>query len=169
MKKEKRRSRHLIFMLLIVGIFFSIWTLWGNKALEVNEITISSSRIPLAFSGFRIAQVSDLHNAEFGEGNATLLKMLSECDPDIIAITGDLVDVNHTDIDIALSFAEDAVRIAPTYYVTGNHEASISQYDILKSGLEAVGVTVLEDESVYLERDGETIALLGLEDQSATI
>lgn len=169
MKKEKKRSKYLILPLLIIGIFFIIWTLWSNKALEVNEITIVSSRIPSAFSGFRIAQVSDLHNMEFGEGNATLLKMLSECDPDIIVITGDLVDANHTDIDVALSFAEEAVWIAPTYYVTGNHEASISQYDILKSGLETVGVIILEDESVYLERDGETIALLGLEDPNATI
>ena len=169
MKKEKKRSKYLILLLLIIGIFFIIWTLWSNKALEVNEITIASSRIPSAFSGFRIAQVSDLHNAEFGEGNATLLKMLSECDPDIIVITGDLVDANHTDIDVALSFAEEAVWIAPTYYVTGNHEASISQYDILKSGLETAGVIILEDESVYLERDGETIALLGLEDPNATI
>lgn len=169
MKKEKKRSKYLIFLLLKIGIFFIIWTLWSNKALEVNEITIASSRIPSAFSGFRIAQVSDLHNAEFGEDNATLLKMLSECNPDIIVITGDLVDANHTDIDVALSFAEEAVWIAPTYYVTGNHEASISQYDILKSGLETAGVIILEDESVYLERDGETIVLLGLEDPNATI
>ena len=154
MKKEKRRSKYLVLLLLIIGTFFIIWTLWSNKALEVNEITIASSRIPSAFSGFRIAQVSDLHNAEFGENNATLLKMLSECKPDIIVITGDLVDSNHTDIDIALAFAEEATRIAPTYYVTGNHEAGISQYDILKSGLETVGVIVLEDESFYLERDG---------------
>ena len=169
MKKEKKRSKYLILMLLIMGISFVIWTLWSNKALEVNKITITSSRIPSAFSGFRIAQVSDLHNAEFGEGNATLLKMLSECEPDIIVITGDFVDANHTDIDVALAFAEEAVGIAPTYYVTGNHEASISQYDILKSGLETVGVIVLKDESVYLERDRETIALLGLEDPNATI
>ena len=68
-----------------------------------------------AFSGFRIEQVSDLHNAEFGEGNATLLKMLSECEPDIIVITGDLVDANYTDIDVAFVFAEEAVKIAPTW------------------------------------------------------
>ena len=169
MKKEKKQSKYFILPLIIVGIFFITWTLWSNKALEVNEITVASSRIPSAFSGFRIAQVSDLHNAEFGEGNATLLKMLSECEPDIIVITGDLVDANHIDIDGALAFAEEAVGIAPAYYVTGNHEASISQYDILKSGLETVGVIVLEDESVYLERDGETIALLGLEDPNAII
>ena len=101
-----------------------------------NTVAISSGRIPAVFSGFRIAQVSDLHNAEFGDGNAELLKLLSESKPDIIVITGDLIDANHTDVGIALGFAQESVRIAPTYYVTGNHEAASPQYDTLKAGLE---------------------------------
>ena len=135
----------------------------------VSTISISSSRIPAAFSGFRIAQISDLHNAEFGKNNAELLKLLSESRPDIIVITGDLIDANHTDAGIALCFAQESVRIAPTYYVAGNHEAASPQYDILKAGLEAAGVIVLEDETVYLERNGETIALLGLADPDFTV
>ena len=68
----------------------------------ISKSTISSSHIPSAFNGFRIAQVSDLHNAVFGKDNAELLQALSECEPNIIVITGDLVDAEHTDIDIAL-------------------------------------------------------------------
>ena len=74
------------------------------------------------------------------------------------------MDSRHTDIDIALSFAEEAVRIAPVYYVTGNHEANLSQYDRLRDGLEAVGVSVLDDRAVELERNGEKITLIGLSD-----
>ena len=85
----------------------------GNTALMVSSFTISGGRIPPAFSGFRIAQVSDLHNAEFGKDNAALLRMLSESEPDMIVITGDLVDSSHTDIDTALAFAKEAVLIAP--------------------------------------------------------
>ena len=129
----------------------------------------SSDRLPASFSGFRIAHVSDLHNSEFGEENATLLQMLSECQPDIIVITGDLIDAQHTDIKVAISFTQESVKIAPTYYVTGNHEASSSEYDTLKTGLKDAGVTVLEDEIVYLERNGEAIALLGLDDPNFTI
>ena len=150
-------------MLLCVNILVA-WTVWGNKALMVSTISISSSHIPAAFSGFRIAQVSDLHNSEFGKNNTELLKLLSESRPDIIAITGDLIDANHTDVGIALGFAQESVRIAPTYYVTGNHEATCSQYGDLKAGLEEAGVIVLEDEAISLERGGETIALLGLAD-----
>lgn len=169
MKKEEKRSKRLIWLLVAISIVMVIWTLWGNTALMINKITVSGDRISPAFSGFRIAQVSDLHNAEFGEDNATLLQMLSECDPDIIVITGDLVDSSRTDIDIALAFAGEAVKIAPTYYVTGNHEAAISRYDVLRSGLETAGVIVLEDEAVKLEYKGESITLIGLSDPDFTI
>lgn len=84
-------------------------------------------------------------------------------------ITGDLVDSGHTDIDIAIRFAEEAARIAPVYYVTGNHEARLSQYDRLRNGLEAAGVSMLEDRAVELERDGEKITLVGLSDPDFTV
>lgn len=82
----------------------------------VHEIAITDSKIPEPFSGFRIVQVSDLHNAEFGADNQRLLTMLESTNPDIIVLTGDLVDSSHTDIEVSLAFARQAVRIAPTYY-----------------------------------------------------
>lgn len=156
---------------VISSIFFAllVYLIWSNTALTVSNIKISSSRIPIAFSGFRIAQVSDLHNAEFGKDNRNLLELLSESKPDIIAITGDLVDAGHTDIGVALDFAKEAVKIAPVYYVTGNHEASLSQYDELKIGLKTIGVIVLEDEAVQLKHDTEEITLIGLSDPDFTI
>ncbi len=135
----------------------------------ISKSTVSSSHIPSAFNGFRIAQVSDLYNAVFGKDNAELLQALSECEPNIIVITGDLVDVEYTDIDIALDFAKGATQIASTYYVTGNHEASLPQYDELKIGLESNGVVVLEDTLTQLECKDQTITLIGLSDPSFMI
>ena len=166
--KIGRRKRNIILS-VVLCVIPTVWTVWGNTALMVSTISISSSRIPAAFSGFRIAQISDLHNAEFGKNNAELLKLLSESRPDIIVITGDLIDANHTDVGIALGFAQESVRIAPTYYVTGNHEAASPQYDALQDWLEDAGVIVLEDEAISLERGGETIALLGLADPDFTV
>jgi len=60
------------------------------------------------------------------------------------------------------------VDIAPVYYVTGNHEARISEYGKLKTALEITGVTVLENERTVLEKDGDTITLLGIDDPSFT-
>lgn len=170
MKKNRSKRINIVLLCLgLIGAVLAIWTLWGNMALMVSEVTIISERLPSEFSGYRIAHISDLHNTEFGEDNATLLQMLSECQPDIIVITGDLIDAQHTDVEVALSFAQESVKIAPIFYVTGNHEASCPQYDVLKAGLESAGVTVLEDEITYLEREGETIALLGLSDPNFSI
>ncbi len=169
---RKRLTLKTLIRICILSAAFLIliiWTIWGNKALMLNTITISSNRIPAAFSGFRIAQVSDLHNAEFGKNNEKLLKLLSENKPDIIVITGDLVDAGHTDIQVALDFAKEAVNIASVYYVTGNHEASLSQYNELKTELETIGVIVLEDEAIQLKHDKEAITLIGLSDPNFTL
>ena len=76
----------------IIFVVLLIWTIWGDTVLTVSTIKISSNHIPDSFSGFRIAQISDLHNAQFGKNNIKLLELLSENEPDIIVITGDLVD-----------------------------------------------------------------------------
>ena len=137
-----------------------------NQALELNSYTISSQRLPTAFDGFRIAQVSDLHNAEMGENNEKLLTTLHETKPDIIVLTGDLIDSRKTKVDVALNFAENALQIAPCYYVTGNHEARVQEYTALKEGLTSLGVEVLENARTEVELSGEKITILGVDDPS---
>ena len=160
--KHKKTAAVAALILICLGI----WTLWGNTALEINEYKIVSDRIPRSFSGFRIAQVSDLHNAQFGNGNSELLALLTEAVPDIIVITGDMIDSRRTDVAVAVDFARQAVRIAPVYYVSGNHEARVPEYADLKAGLLDAGVTLLEDQKVRLTREGEYITLMGIDDPS---
>ena len=165
MRAKKKRIIVLCVVTVILATLIA-WTVWGNTALELNTYTISSDRLPEAFDGYRIAHISDLHNTEIGKNNEKLLDMLRDADPDIIAITGDLIDSRNTDIDIALQFAERAMEIAPCYYVTGNHEARASEYAGLKTGLTECGVVVLEDECIKIRQQGETIDLLGVNDPS---
>lgn len=153
----------LIVALLAVLI---VWTAWGNTVLEINEYVVTSEKLPEAFNGYRIAHVSDLHNAEMGEENKNLLVMLKDAKPDIIAITGDIIDSRYTEIGVALRFAEEAAKISPCYYVTGNHEARVYEYPTLKAGLTELGVVILEDNRVKLEQSVETITLLGVDDPS---
>ena len=157
-----------IILPIIVAIILVlvVWIRWGNTALEINEYKIVSNSVPQNFHGFRIVQVSDLHNAEFGEGNSKLLELLSRTDPDIIVLTGDLIDSRNTDIEIALAFAREAMKIAPVYFVSGNHEARVSEYEDLKMGLAEAGVIVLENQKVEITRDGEAITLMGIDDPS---
>ena len=163
MKIKKKWILSLIALILFILI---VWTLWANTALEVNEYEIVSDRIPEAFAGFRIAQVSDLHNKDFGEGYGQLLTLLSQINPDIIVVTGDLIDSRQTDLDVALEFAWQAGKIARVYYVSGNHEARIPEYEDLKIGLVKAGVVILENQKVQITREGESITLMGIDDPS---
>ena len=163
-KRNKKRVILIVTVVILVGL--CCWTIWGNTVLEINEYAIMSDKIPEAFTGFRIAQVSDLHNAEFGDGNEKLIELLSQTDPDMIVITGDLIDSRHTDIEIALEFARQAIKIAPIYYVSGNHEARVREYEDLKMGLAEAGVNVLEDQKVQITLEGESITLMGIDDPS---
>ena len=154
---------------LLAGAVLAVmacWLLWENTALTVSRYSVSSDRVPEGFSGFRIVQVSDLHNASFGEDNRCLLAELEKTEPDIIVLTGDLVDSRRTDMGVALSFAEAAVKIAPCYYVAGNHEARITGLSELLDGLAEAGVTVLRNDAVTLTRDGDSLVLLGVDDPS---
>ena len=164
MKKPNKKTVLIVSVLVILCL--GVWTLWGNTALEVNEYEIVSDRIPQGFNGFRIAQVSDLHNKDFGEGYGQLLTLLSEINPDIIVVTGDLIDSRQTDLDVALEFAWQAGKIARVYYVSGNHEARVPEYEDLKIGLVKAGVVILENQKVQITREGESITLLGIDDPS---
>ena len=165
------KKRIFIISLSIVAVLsfaFVAWMLWGNFAVTVSQYRVESDELPSAFEGFRIAQISDLHNDELGDGNAWVISALKSTSPDIIVITGDFIDKSRTDISIAIELAGEAALIAPTYYVSGNHEATLSSKDYaeLCARLASVGVTVLENDSVEIEKNGEYITLVGLSDQN---
>ena len=161
-----KKKRTIILAIAAVLLALVVWTVWGNTALELNTYTVGSKELPDAFDGYRIAHVSDLHNAEMGDGNEKLLAVLREADPDIIAITGDLIDSRNTNIEVALAFAEKAMKIAPCYYVTGNHEFWTGRVDEVKARLEERGAVVLAGECVTVTAAGQTVQLCGIDDPS---
>ena len=161
--RDMKKSKKYGWVLLVV---FVIWIAWGNTALELNEYQIKSDKLPNAFHGFRIVQVSDLHNDEMGKDNRNLLRMLEKAKPDIIVMTGDIIDAYETELDVSLLFVENAVKIAPCYYVPGNHESRLYKevYLDFEEKIKSYGVCVLHDEAVLLEQAGEYISLAGIDD-----
>lgn len=149
----------LFLAMLLIGFLH-----WGNVALVISRYTVESSRLPEAFRGYTVAAISDLHNASFGKDQQRLIARLEKADPDLIVITGDLVDSRRTDLLPALCLVEKAVSIAPVYYVTGNHESRISEFAQLEEGLHKAGARVLHGEGVTLSRGGADILLLGIDD-----
>lgn len=161
-KNHKAKCTIMATLILI----FAIWMIWSNLSIQVNSYTVYDEQIPSSFDDFRIAQVSDLHNAEFGINNAKLIEKLRISNPDIIVITGDTVDNFHTDTELALNFLEQAIKIAPCYYITGNHEAWIGRivFSDFEDKMLELGVIVLHGESMLLEKEGACIVLAGVDD-----
>ena len=161
---EKRKGKWLAIS-AIIAVLLAAFVLLGNYDVEMDKYNVKSEKIPQSFDGFRIAQVSDLHNAQFDKYNAAVLEPIFLSRPDIIVITGDMIDSRRTNVKRAISFAEKAVNIAPVYYANGNHEERLpKEYDELKKGLQNAGVTILENASADITIGDETITLTGLND-----
>ena len=112
--KRAQWKRLIVFAVCLAAVLgVAVWIAWGNTALELNTYTVLAEDLPEAFDGYRITHISDLHNAQIGDNNEKLLETIRKAEPDIIAITGDLIDSRNTNIEIALHFAEEAMKIAP--------------------------------------------------------
>ena len=167
----KRRRSHsplsALMRWLLVLAALALFVYWGNTDIKTDAVTYTSSALPAAFDGLRIVQLSDLHNREFGQDNAELYKAVENASPDVIFLTGDLVDEYAAEpVPYARSVGAALSAIAPTYYVTGNHEWAHGNAVVeeIKAALREAGVTVLSNEFVPLERDGDAILIAGIDD-----
>ncbi len=134
-----------------------------NKEITTAEYSYYTARGACGTS-FRIVQVSDLQSEYFGERQIGLLRAVERCRPDIIVITGDLVDRSHTDYLAADLAVKGLVNLAPVYYVNGNHEADLPGTEAadLYRTLEKHGVHVLMDSGRMLELGGMRVNIAGL-------
>jgi len=161
----------LIILLVAVVIAVAI-LIDSNTRLVTTEYELRYSNLPEAFDGFRIVLLADLHGAEHGEDNKKLVEKVKETNPDIITIAGDLIDryqPGHPiedQLEIAQTLAEQLVKIAPVFYVTGNHEWDTGgMVHPLIELLEETGVYVLRNQSVRLpSTENSNIILAGIED-----
>ena len=164
-RRRRRRGASLLVRLLLLALLGVVFFRWSNHSLQTESFTYASPRIPEGFDGCTIVQLSDLHGAEFGEDNETLIAAVAARQPDYIFLTGDIQDrYRRTPRSYTLEVGRALAEIAPTYFVTGNHEWAFPDVRGLKRELEAVGVTVLTNEFVTLERGGGSILLAGIDD-----
>lgn len=164
-----------MIIILICIILIGSFCFWQNNALEVTNYTYSSDEIPSSFDGYRIVQISDLHNKNFGKQPNRLIKKVQSLQPDMIVVTGDVVDSNHTNIETAIAFLGEAVAIAPCYYITGNHELWLDESvrtDLMER-ISKTGTIILDDEVIDIVADAnadstatEFFTLVGLDDGS---
>jgi len=151
-------------LILVVGTFI----VYSNFKLETTEYTIENPDLPKSFEGYKIVHLSDLHNAEFGENNKNLIKIITEENPDAVFVTGDTIDGFYTNTTIPIDLFKEVLKICDVYFIVGNHEirSDTNIYYEFLDKLAEIGVTVLKDTSTYIERNSEKIQVIGLNDAS---
>lgn len=161
--------RKLLVSILLIGLIgFTIFL--GNTTVGTSHYEIISDRLPQSFDSFRIVQLSDIHDAKFGDNHKDIVNKVKMITPQAIFITGDLIDSNRYNLEQSLELVEELQFVAPIYYVSGNHEVATNDLDRIKEALEQLGVRVLSDEAdiVTSFHNGE-IAIGGIEDPLASM
>lgn len=162
----RARGQRLVVSALLLSLVLAVgsgWLLWDNRRLVVTEQEIEVASAP---SGevLRIAQVSDLHAADHGRFQDEIVREVRVRQADMVALTGDLVDIRTKDLGPVLALAARLSDVAPTFFVLGNHEADSPVREELLEGLERAGVRILRDEATSIELKGREVTVAGLDD-----
>jgi predicted MPP superfamily phosphohydrolase len=159
--------RKLTIIILIIA-FMAIFLYLQNNWVCLTQLEVASEKLPGNFEGFRIVQISDLQSKAFGREQERLSEVIGEARPDIIVITGDLVDGNHYDEKASLTLVKKAAEIAPVYFVTGNHEWWSKIFPGLESKIREAGAVILRNDSRELSIRNQSIYVTGLDDPEST-
>ena len=138
-------------------------SLFCALSIHTEDWTVRSTRLPAAFDGLRITLLTDVHGSKRTE---PLVEAVAGSNPDLIAISGDLVD-EFSDLAMLEPLLTGLAEIAPVYYVTGNHEWARKDTETVLKTIAACGVTVLRNEHLLLTREDQSVALVGIEDKNA--
>lgn len=149
----------------MIGIFaLTGFYYLNNTWLQLSKHRIVLNQLPQQMNGFKVVQISDLHDAKFGENQVRLIEQVKLQKPDLIVITGDFIDRNNYELERSLDAAKGFVQIAPTFYVDGNHEISINRVEEIQTALKKVGVHVLNNEAVDFTWNNTVISIIGISD-----
>ena len=147
----------------------AIVLLWNKteagKALTIKQYTLHAKNLPKAFDGCRIVQLADLHGRTFGPGQSDLLQKVQDLHPDLVLSTGDMFGYRTRPKDllpVSTLFRRLKERY-PVYAILGNHETRDPNVATLIREMENTGITLLRNESTFLDRGEDRIALAGLE------
>ena len=139
-----KKRRRILFLAAVAAVVLS--ALYHGR-LEPETYFVSAARLPAAFSGLRITLLTDLH----GKEPKGLYEAVAAAKPDLIAISGDLID-ERSDPETVYPLLTKLTALAPTYFVTGNHEWVRDDTEDLLKAIEKTGVTVLRNDFLTMEQ-----------------
>ena len=140
----------------------------ARRTAAVVTVDVPIAGLPAALAGFTIAQISDIHvgptiKASYLQG---IVDAVNRMDADLVAVTGDLVDGSVAELQGHVAPLAGLVSRHGTFFVTGNHEYYSGAVPWMAE-LRRLGVKVLQNQHVVLERDGASMVLAGVADYGA--
>ena len=167
-------------MLMGGGFFGSLVYGFANKyRYQLRRMQLAFEKLPASFKGLKVVHISDIHSGSFTNKNAVrkgVEKVMKE-KPDLILFTGDLVNDRSTEMDNYMDIFKEIKAPMGVYSIFGNHDygdythwdspqEKIANMERLKKVHADLGWRLMLDENIQLERNGEKIALIGVENIS---
>lgn len=155
-----------IFLILLLLFFVIAATAW-YQLFYLSKYGLSISRYSVSLqtqTPIRIVQLSDLHGSQFGSNNETLVDCVKQENPDLIFLTGDLINDDSPDISVARNLIASLSQIAPVYASYGNHELDYQKnfHDNIEQQYSLAGATVLEQDWQEIEINGTSLRIGGI-------
>ena len=154
MKRYHRLLKYLIFIICILALILCLDLILSQKYISTTQYTYNHSKIK---QDFKIAHLTDLHNYQFGNKNQRLIKKVKTEAPDVVFLTGDMLNADEERTEILTDLIRQLVLIAPVYVSLGNHEIEYMQLSgnrDLIAQMEEAGSVVLDKEYIDMEING---------------
>ena len=152
----------ILLLMLLIAIILIIYC--ENNFLEKTRYIYKSKKIPKSFDGFKIIQISDLHDKTFGRDNKNLIRIIDDENPDIIVVTGDIYYYYNGKIENSLNFLQNISKTHKVYLVTGNHEYKDKNWETHRKIIEGFGIKIIDNMVDIIRNDYEDIYIYGLKD-----
>lgn len=150
---------------------------YTRRHLKVEEVTISSPRLPKAFDGYRIAQISDLHVGSWGTDTtfvSRLVDSVNNLNPDLIVFTGDLVNRKTAEVDAYLAPLSRLRAKDGIFSILGNHDYGDytdwktpkdreDNNRLLAFHQRGMGWVLLNNQRHFIKKDNDSIMVIGVE------
>ena len=146
-------------------VIISTLIYFENVLIKVSNFKIKSDKIPKEFNNFKIVHLSDFHSYGFGKDNVKMLKKINDEHPNIIVMTGDMVNKYDTNFEKFLNLAEALSKSYEIYYIVGNHEVRLRKDDLsfIVQKLKEFGVKILSDDKITIMRKKDYINIYGID------
>lgn len=162
MKQKHRIISYIVIVILICVFLFAVDLILSPKYISVTRYRYQNPEIK---QSFKIVDLTDLHNYQYGDENCRLINKVKNESPDVIFLTGDMLNADEERTDILMNLIQQLVNIAPVYASLGNHEIEYMQLSgnrNLIAQMEEAGATVLDKKYIDIEIKNQKVRLGGI-------